>query len=383
MELIRFFGYRGLRIRRAERQYVWGDDGRRYLDMHTGHGVAFLGHRNPYVVGALIQQLDTFMTASTSFDTDVLHEVLNLLELIAPAGLDRVAFLNSGAEAIEFALKLAKKHTGRKGFTAFKGSFHGRTFGALSVTWNPRYRQPFQPLMPDVRFGTFNDTSSIDNVIDEETAAVIVEPVQGEGGVRPATKDFMMALQKRVRSVGALLIVDEVQAGFGRTGRVWAYQHFGIEPDIVAAGKALGGGFPVSAVFTRAEIAESLSKGDHGSTYGGNPLALAAVKGAVEAFIKDNVLDKARTMGKALIDALEDSLKGLRTVREVRGLGLMIGAALRVRAGGAVMCAQGKGLLSLTAGTTVLRLLPPYLINEEDVSEAARIVSECVRELER
>ena len=351
--------------------------------MHTGHGVAFLGHRNPYVVGALTQQLDTLMVASTSFSTDVLHEVLNLLEPVAPSGLDRVAFLNSGAEAVEFALKLVKKYTGRNRFTAFKGSFHGRTLGALSVTWNPRYRQPFQPLMPDVRFGTFNDASSVDDVVDEETAAVIVEPVQGEGGVRPATKEFMTALQKRARSVGALLIVDEVQAGFGRTGRVWAHQHFGIEPDIVVAGKALGGGFPVSAVSTRREFAEALSRGDHGSTYGGNPLALAAVKGAVEALIKDSVPEKARVMGKALMDAFKDSLKDARMVREVRGLGLMVGTVLRVRASNAVMCAQGKGLLSLTAGTTVLRLLPPYLINGEDLSEAARIVSECVRELER
>lgn len=378
-ELLRFFPYRGLEIVRGSGQYVWGADGRKYLDMHTGHGVAFLGHKNPHVINALLRQLNLITTASTSFNTEALQSAIEDIGKIVPEGLDVVAFLNTGSEAVELAMKLAVRYTGRHSFTAFDHSFHGRTLGALSLTWNRRYREGFSKLLANVRFGRFNDPSGVEKVVREDTAAVFIEPVQGEGGVRPASRAFIEAIRRRAEEVGALLVVDEIQSGFGRTGNIWFHQQFEVRPDILLAGKALGGGYPVSALITGKSVANALKVGDHGSTYGGNPLALAAVSGAINALISDGVVRKAGRTGSLLKEMLDDSLRDLQEVREIRGAGLMIGIDLRVRAAGKVSCAQRRGLLALTAGPTVIRLLPPYLITQEDCEEAVKVISECIK----
>ena len=362
LKYLRFYEDRGIKVEKALNQYVWDSEGRKYLDLHTGHGAAFLGHNNPHVINALTAQLGKLMTLSTSFNTSVMDEMLDALSKVVPNRFEYVALLNSGSEAVELALKIARRVTGRKSFVAFTGSFHGRTLGALSVTHNPRYRRVFEPLVPGVRFGRFNDASCLDKVIGEDTAGVIIEVVQGEGGVNIASEEFIRELRRRTHEVGALLIIDEVQTGFGRTGRVWAHRYYGIEADILLAGKALGGGFPVSAVFVPEYVASKLARGDHGSTYGGNPLACAAVKAATEVLIKESVPTKAMLRGAELLRLLKDKLEDLEVVREVRGMGLMIGIDLRFLPGPVLRCAQRKGVLLLKAGTTVVRLLPPYMI---------------------
>ncbi len=379
LNLLSFYASRGLRVARASGQYIWDSSGKRYVDAHTGHGVAFLGHNNPVIVRALNEQLSTFMTAPQGYSADVVDEALDMLSRVAPRGTTHVTLLNSGSEAVELAIKLARRATGRKGLVAFTGSFHGRTAGALSLTHNPRYRKPFEPLLSDVRFGRFNDVGSIDEVITEDVAAVFIEPVQGEGGVRPASTHFVRAVANRVSEVGALLVIDEVQTGFGRTGRVWAHEKFGVSADIVLAGKAIGGGFPVSALFVKEEVASSVRPGDHGSTYGGNPLAWAAVSAATKVLLRDSVPLRAGAVGRVLTDSLEESLTGLIGVRDVRGEGLMIGVELRFLPSDVIRCAQERGVLVLRAGATVVRLLPPYIITPEDVGVITDVVSECVK----
>ena len=372
----RLYGDRGLTIVRGEGQYVFDDKGNRYLDAHTGIGVAFLGHRNPKVVEYLKGQMDQIMTLNPSFNTPIREEMLKELDPIKPEGLDNVILLNSGTEAVEFALKVAKKVTKRKKVIAFKNAFHGRTAGALSVTWNKKYREPFEPLMPETYFIDYNNLDSL-KAIDESTAAVIVEPIQGEGGVIPAKEEFMKEVRRATESVGAVLVVDEIQTGFGRTGKVWAHQHFGIKPDIVLAAKAFGGGFPVSGAFLPDWIAEKLEEGDHGSTYGGNPLAMAAVTAAAKVLKEENVPEQAASKGELLMRVLKEKLADVKSVREIRGKGLMVGVELRFPPGKALQIMQEeKKVLAIKAGTTVVRLLPPYLITTQDIEVLADAVRE-------
>lgn len=366
MKLIQFYKGRELVIIRGENQYVWDDKGRRYLDLHTGHGVAFLGHRNKIVLQYLEKQMSEIMTLSTSFETPIREEMLKELDTVKPEGLDNVFLLNSGSEAVELGLKIARKITGKKKIIAFKNGFHGRTSGALSVTWNKKYREPFEPLLQPVEFLEFNNVDELKK-IDENTAGVIVEPIQGEGGVIPAHQDFMKALREITQEKNVLLIVDEVQTGFGRTGKLWAYQHFGIKPDIMTAGKAIGGGFPVSLTFFPDWIAEKLEEGDHGTTYGGNPLAAAAVTGAIKALKADNVVEQARLKGEVFMKMLKEALSDFKSVREIRGMGLMIGVDLRLNPATAIKVLQDEGVLSLKAGVTTIRFLAPYMITQEDM----------------
>lgn len=367
MRLISFFGNRGLKIVKGEGQYVWDENGVKYLDLHTGHGVAFLGHRNKIVIEYLSKQMNEIMTLTTAFLTSIRDEMLNELEYVKPDGLDNVFLLNSGSEAVELAIKIAKKITKRRKFVAFKNSFHGRTFAALSLTWNKKYREPFEPLMSDVEFAEFNNIESL-KVIDDSVAGVIVEPVQGEGGVIPARPDFMKELRSIVDNTGAILIIDEVQSGFGRTGKLWAYQHFNIKPDIMTAGKAIGGGFPVSAVFLPDWIANKLDEGDHGSTYGGNPLAMAAVTASIKVLKNDDVINNVNMKGRDFIDLLKANLRDFNIVRDIRGLGFMIGIDLRVNPSSIIRSLQEERILSLKAGVTTVRFLPPYMITYDDMT---------------
>ncbi len=381
LKYLRFYEARGLTVERARGQYVWGADGRKYLDMHTCHGVAFLGHAHPHVIEVLKEQLETVSVLSTSFHTRVMDDMLDALSRVAGNEFEWVTLLNSGSEAVELAIKLARRATGRKVLVAFTGSFHGRTLGALSLTHNPRYRRAFEPLLPEVRFGRFNDVEGVEDVIKEDVAAVVLEVIQGEGGVNVADEAFVKAVAERAREVGALLVVDEVQTGFGRTGRVWAHTRYGIKPDIITAGKALGGGFPVSAVLTTDYVASRVKPGDHGTTYGGNPLACAAVKAASEVLLTESVPEQARVKGEALMRALRSRLAGNPLVRDVRGAGLMIGVNLRKLPGPVLRCAQGKGVLLLKAGATVVRALPPYLISEDDEVWFVDTLTECLEGL--
>ncbi len=369
LRLVRLYAPRGLRLARAEGQYVWSSDGRRFLDLHNAYGVAFLGHRNPVVMRRLREQMDRMMVASPIFDTDVMEEAVKMLSKVIPRRLGYFFMLNGGSEAVEMALKVAKKTTGREKFISFINGFHGRSMGALSVTWNPKYRSGFGPFPWKVEFIPYNNLEAVEKAVDEDTAGVILEPVQGEGGLTPATPEFLKAVREACDKTGALMIVDEVQSGFGRTGRLWAHEVGGVEPDIMTVGKSIGGGFPVSVVAFREDVGGRIKEGDHGSTFGANPMALAAVSGGVEALTNDNVVEKAAErggkLGKILREIVEEHP---RMARAVKGVGLMTGIELRFNPTPALKLLQQEGIIALKAGLTVLRFLPPYLISDEDLS---------------
>lgn len=381
VRLIRFFAPRGIKVSRAKGQYVWDSEGRRYLDFHTGNGAALLGHLNPYVMRRLKEQMERITVLPPLYDSDVLEEALSALGRVLPPHLGNVFFQNSGSEAVELALKLARKRTRRRKAVAFTGSFHGRTFGALSVTFNRTYREGYEPFPFEVEFLPFNSLEDLRR-IGEDVAAAIVEPVQGEGGLTPATDEFLRELERRCREVGAYLIVDEVQSGFGRTGLIWDHLRANVRPDVLVAGKSIGGGFPVSLVAVDDEIASKVEEGEHGSTHGGNPLALAAVTGGVEALISEDVPTKAHAASELLFAGLREvAAENAELVRSVKGKGLMLGLELRFNPSQAIKDLQSKGLLALKAGTTVLRFLPPYMITQEDIEWAVARVSESLSAL--
>jgi len=379
LKLIRFYGFRGLKLVRGSGQYVWDSTGRRYLDLHTGHGAALLGHGNPDVAEAVARQVSELAVASTGFSTPALEEALSWFSRVAPAWAREVVFLNTGTEAVEAALKAAWLYTGRRRIVAFRGSFHGRTLASLSATWNPRYRAGV-PVLGDVTFLPFNaDPGEIAGRLPGDTAAIIVEPVQGEGGVEPAEREFLKALREEADRVGALLIFDEVQAGFGRTGEWWSHQHYGVEPDVMTAGKSIAGGLPASAVLSREGILERLRGGMHGSTHAGNPVSMAAVAAASRHALKVDLPGRARSAGETLRRALEAELGGVKAVRRVKGLGLMLGVELRFDPGRVIRCMQEEAaVLALKAGATTLRLLPPYMVTGGDAGWAAGAVRSCI-----
>jgi len=381
VKFVRFYQDRGLTIVKGEGQYVWDDKGQKYLDLHAGYGTAFLGHRNKVVIEYMRKQMERITNLTTAFDVPIRDEMLKELDKVKPEGMEYVYLLNSGTEGNELALKIAKKLTKRRKIVAFKNGFHGRTMGSLSVTWNRNYREQFGPMLQEVEFLDYNNVDGL-KLINEETAGVIVEPVQGEGGVVPAKQEFMRELRTRTESSGSLLIVDEVQTGFGRTGEIWGHQHYGVKADIVVAGKAIGGGFPVSAVFLPEWIAQGLGEGDHGSTYGGNPLALAAVTAATKVLTNDSVHQKAKEKGEIFMKVLSQGLQGMKSVREVRGKGLMIGIDLRFNPSPVIKAMQDSKVLCLKAGSTVVRLLPPYVITEEDMEVTVDVARKAIRDLE-
>jgi len=378
LEYLKIYKPTGIRLVYGNKQYVWDDNGKRYLDYHTGFGVAFLGHRPRRVVERLKRQLERLMVATPSFENDVRDEMLNLLGKIIPQRYRYIVLQNSGTEAVEVALKIARKATGRSKIVSFIGSFHGRTYGSLSVTWNPNYREPFKPLLPNVTFLPWNKIEHLERGIDEDTAAVILELIQGEGGVNPASLEFVKALYDEVKRKNCLLIVDEVQTGFGRTGSIWAFQQYNVEPDIFTAGKAIGGGFPVGLVVVRDGLGDVLKPGEHGSTFGGNPLACAAIVGSIETLLEDDVADKARVKGERLRRLLEEELGELRIVRRVKGLGLMLGVELRKQPISVILELQKLGLLASKAGATTVRLLPPYLISDDDISWSIEVLKNAI-----
>ncbi len=382
--LLPFSPQRGLKIVKAEGQYVWDEAGRRYLDFYMGYGAAFLGHRHPRVVAALREQLDRYMTITPAFETEVRERCLESLGKVLPNHLDRVYFLNSGSEANELALKIARKVTGRRKILAFINSFHGRTLASLGATWNPKYREGFDPFPYETTFIPFNNPEAVEKTLNSEYAAAIVEPVQGEGGIIPSDPEFLKTLETKCRESGTLLIVDEVQCGFGRTGVAWAHERAGVKPDILVAAKAIGGGFPASLIAVTSQLGESLKEGDHGSTYGGNPLALAAITAALEVFRSENIPAQAGEKGAVLGEVLAEFVKeNGRLFRAFRGAGLMIGLEMRQQPGQFIKLLQSKGLLAFKAGLTVVRFLPPYLITEADIHEAVRILDEAAAEAGR
>ncbi len=378
--LARYYSKKPLNITRGYMQYTWDSNNNRYLDMHTGFGVAFLGHRNPRIINAIREQLDRILTVSLTFYNEARAEFIREFTKIMPSGFGKVFLQNSGTEAVEVALKIARKVSKRTEFLAFLNSFHGRSLGALSVTGNEKYRKAFEPMPYKTRFAPFNAIDQVDKLVTEDLAAVIVEPIQGEGGVNPAKPEFLRALRQVTREKNVLLILDEIQSGFGRTGRTWAFENYGVEPDIFTAGKSVAGGLPIGIAAVRRELGDVFEPGEHGSTFAGNPLVMAAAKAGVETLLNEDVPGRVRTMGEEFMKILEDELGSLKPVLRVKGMGFMIGIELKKRAEPYIDRLIPMGLLTSVAGGTTVRLLPPYCITDDDMNMAVKALKTVLSE---
>jgi acetylornithine/N-succinyldiaminopimelate aminotransferase len=350
---------------------LFDKDGRTWLDFAAGIGVNGLGYGDRKVVAAIKKQAGLLIHASNLFHTEPASALAE--RLVSLAFPSRVFFSNSGTEAWEGAMKFSRRigrEHGRTDFVCFEHSFHGRTMGALSTTWTAKYREPFAPLVPGVRFSPPNDLAAAATVVNEKTAAVMVEPVQGEGGIRPATAEFLKGLEALCRERGALLVFDEIQCGLGRTGKLFAYEHAGVVPDILTLAKPLAGGLPMGAILVRENLAPAMKVGDHGSTFGGNPVAAAAALAVLERLTSPGFLDGVAARGLYLTRGLRRlARKHKEAVVEVRGLGLMLGVEFRGEAGPVVKGLRERGILAVKAGSNVLRLLPPLVVKRSEIKE--------------
>jgi acetylornithine/LysW-gamma-L-lysine aminotransferase len=361
-----------LAIVRGQGASLFSADGVEYLDCSSGHGVANLGHAHPKIAAALHKQASTLITLFESFPNDQRAMLMEKVAQLIP-GLDRVFFCNSGTESVEAAIKFARLSTGRTNIVAAMRAFHGRTYGALSATFNKKYREGFEPFVPGFSHAAYNNIEALDKAVTDETAAVILEVIQGEGGVYPARAEYIRAARQICDARGALLIVDEIQTGFGRTGKMFAIQHFDVTPDLLTCAKALAGGVPMGAVLIGRSVT-NLSPGVHGSTFGGNPLSCAAANAALEVIAEEDLPGQAAAKGAYLLDKLKKIHSPI--IREVRGLGLMIGIELKCKVAPYLKLLQEKHIIALNAGMTVIRLLPPLVISYEQMDHLVDVLSE-------
>lgn len=356
----------------AHGNYLTDTTDKTYLDYSSGIGVTNLGY-HPHVNQALTEQVGKILHQPNLYDNQLQEDVASLLI----ADKDYLAFFcNSGAEANEAAIKIARKASGKQEIITFQNSFHGRTFGSMSATGQDKIKQGFGEGVPHFNYAVFNDIDSVKALANKETAAIMLELVQGESGVQPADKDFVKALSEYCQETGIYLIVDEVQTGIGRTGKLYAYEHYGIEPDIFTLAKGLANGVPVGAMLAKSSLGEAFSYGSHGSTFGGNKLAMAAAKATLEVMLAPGFLDTALESGNKLQAKLQAALSDKETVTTVRGLGYMIGIETTGNLGELVQAARDKGLIVLTAGTNVIRLLPPITLSDAEIEKGVTILSE-------
>jgi len=354
--------------------HIWDIDGKEYIDCMGGYGVALVGHQNQRVNNAIKKQLDKIITVHSSLYNKTREEFLKMLIGLAPKGLTQVHLNNSGAEAIEAAIKFARKFTGKKGMIAMKGSYHGKSFGALSLTFSPKYRKPFEPLVEKVSFASFGDIESLRSVIDDDTAFVILEPIQGESGIIVAPEGFLQEVRKLCNEKGILLIFDEIQAGLGRTGRLWACDHWNTVPDILCLAKGIAGGVPMGVTLVRPDILASMNKGEHSSTFGGNPLSCAAGIASLKALTEDGLIENSEKMGKIFREGLEKLKEKHTMIREIRGKGLMIGIEMKFEIKDILMELIKEGILMLYSGRNILRILPPLVISEDDITKVLHVL---------
>ncbi|MGO4888466.1 acetylornithine transaminase [Anaerobacillus sp. MEB173] len=347
-------------------------NGKEYLDFVSGIAVCNLGHCHPKVVGAVQEQLNKVWHVSNLFHIPLQEEVAQLL--VENSSGDYVFFCNSGAEANEAAIKLARKYTGKKKILSFKQSFHGRTMATLSATGQEKVQLGFAPLLEGFEYLPYNDAASAMEAINEDVAAVMIEVIQGEGGVNPGEQEFIEAVAKSCNEHNVLLIIDEIQTGIGRTGKPFAYQHYSISPDIVTVAKGLGNGFPVGALIGKEKLKEAFGPGSHGSTFGGNPLAMAAAKATLTEIFNEQFLQDVEEKGIYLMNQLKEKLSKSNIVENVRGKGLMIGIACKEEVANQVTQLRQEGLLVLNAGPNVIRLLPALIISKEEIDQAVSLL---------
>jgi acetylornithine/LysW-gamma-L-lysine aminotransferase len=357
------FARRNVALVRGKNARVWDESGNDYIDCVSGNGVANIGHGNEQVIQAIIDQSKRLITCSNIFHNDQRALFLEKLVKITPPNLKKVFLCNSGTESIEGALKFARTVTGKTDFICAMRSFHGRTMGALSATHNLKYRKNFQPLIPGFHFVPFNNFEKLSQKTNDKTAGVLLEIVQGEGGVHVGTQDYFEQVQKLCKQKGIILIIDEVQTGFCRTGKMFACEHFRVKPDILCLAKSIGGGIPMGAVVCADNI--DVARGQHGSTFGGNPLACAAAIASLNFMQESNLAEQARKKGAYF--AKKFIQLELKRVRELRQIGLMIGMELKEKSQPFIEKLVEEGVLALPSGTTVLRLLPPLTISYDEL----------------
>jgi LysW-gamma-L-lysine/LysW-L-ornithine aminotransferase len=365
------YAKREIALVRGEGAYLFDSEGRRYLDAMSNYGVAILGHADQEYAAALTDQLQTLATGHQSFYSDVRAELLHAIAEIAPAGLTRYFLSNSGAEAVEAAIKFARVATGRPNLVAAKRGYHGRTLGALAATADQKYRAPFEPLTPRVTHVSFNDVDALVAAVDDQTAAILLEPIQGEGGIWPASPEYLQSAREIATARGALLIADEIQTGF-RVGAPWAMSASGVIPDILVTAKALANGFPIGLTMSTEAISEAIPSGAHGTTFGASPLACRAAIITLRALRERDLYARSADLGAEL----QERLVGINSpkVRQVRGRGMMIGVELKERVTPTLRALQQRGVLVLPAGPTTFRLLPPLIWEQQQADELIEAV---------
>jgi len=371
-----------LTIVRGKGSLVWDDAGKQYLDFMTGYGVALVGHSNDAVVKAINEQAAKLITCHGTFYNDARSEFLEKLSRVAPRGLDKALLTNSGTETMEAAIKLARRSTGRKKVVSMKGAFHGKTYGSLSATWNPKYRDPFMPLLDGFEFAEYGDPDSLSRLVNKETAAVIAEPVQGESGIIVPPPDYFARVREICDGEGALLILDEIQSGLGRTGKMWASEHWGVIPDIMTVAKGLAGGVPIGAALTTPEIAGSLKGGEHTSTFAGNPLSCAAGSATLDFIVQNDLPSRAESLGNKMKDGLTQIAGKHKLVKEVRGLGLMLALQSRVDIHSQLLSAQSRGVIFAYSGRDTFRFLPALVVQPDQIESALGVLDGVIDEEE-
>ena len=353
---------------------VWDAVDKEYIDCMGGYGVALVGHCNDRVVAAIKKQADTLITAHMSVYNDTRLKFMEKMSALAPPGLSKMFFTNSGAESVEGALKFARKYTGKYGIIAMNGAYHGKTFGALSVTYNEKYRKPFMPLLDGVKFVPYSDPIRLEEAIDEATGTVILEPIQGETGIIVPPDDLLPKIREICNRRNLVLIFDEIQSGLGRTGKMWAGQNWNTTPDIMCLAKGIAGGIPMGLILAKPEIMEATKLGEHSSTFGGSPMACAAGTATLEALTDDKLVENAAKMGRQFKEGLKRLKEKHKIIREVRGLGMMLGVELRFEVKDVLFDGIRKGLLMLYSGRNIIRLLPPLVMDETTISRVVDIM---------
>ena len=361
-------------IARGKGATVWDTLGKEYIDCMGGYGVALVGHCNDRVVNAIKMQAETLITAHMSVYNDTRLKFMQKMASVAPPSLNKIFFTNSGAESVEAALKFARKYTGKHGIIAMNGAYHGKTFGALSVTYSEKYRKPFMPLLDGVKFVPYSDPSSLQEVIDDTIGGVIVEPIQGETGIIVPPDDLLPKIREICNKRSLVLIFDEIQAGLGRTGKMWAGQNWNTAPDIMCLAKGIAGGIPMGLVLAKQEIMDSMKVGEHSSTFGGSPIACAAGIATIEALTDDKLVDNAAKMGMHFKEGLDRLKDRHKIIRQVRGIGMMLAVELRFDVRDILLDGIRNGLLLLYSGRNIIRLLPPLVMDEMTISRALDII---------
>ena len=369
-------------LTRGKGTLVWDINGKEYLDCSSSYGVACLGHCHPKVVAAIQAQADQLITCHSCYYNDKRAEFIQKLVKITPKGLDKAFLSNSGAESVECAIKLARKYTGKPEIIALMGAFHGKTMGALSATWDKKYREPFMPLVPEFKHVAPDNADKIREAITEKTAAVLMEPIRGEGGIRVPPDGYLQAVRQICNEKNVLLILDEVQTSFGRTGKLFGCQNWGVTPDVMCLAKPFAGGLPIGITVAKENIMSSLKVGEHSATFSGSPLVCAAGCAAIDALLEEKLTERAAVLGGYFKAELEDLMAKYKIVKEVRGLGLMLGMELRFDVHNVILKAMAKGVLLLDAGRTVVRLLPPLVIEKQQIDRAIAVLDEVLGEEE-